>query len=161
MSICTQALIRRTGASGAAGGPSGRVFRRCKRTAATALEFALIGPIFFVLVLGIIEFGRTFMVMELLNEASRRACLTAIIEGTSSAQIKQVATDFLTNVGINGETAGIIVNDAPIDTVEAKNMPAYSEMTISVTVPVQSVTWVPNGVFPWGTLAGQFTMRRE
>jgi Flp pilus assembly protein TadG len=134
---------------------------RSKRTAATALEFALVGPLFFMIVLGIIEFGRTFMVMELLNEAARRGCRQAIIEGTTSAQIKQAATSFLNNVGINGDTAGVIVNDAPVDSVEAQNMPAYTELTVSVTVPVNSVTWVPNGLFPWGNLNGQFTMRRE
>jgi Flp pilus assembly protein TadG len=132
-----------------------------RRTGATALEFALVGPVFFLLILGIIEFGRTFMVMELLNEAARRGCRLAIIEGTTSAQIKQATTSFLNNVGINGDTAGIIVNDAPIDTVEAQNMPAYTEMTVTVMVPVTSVTWVPDGFFPWGNLNGQFTMRRE
>jgi Flp pilus assembly protein TadG len=131
------------------------------RRGATAVEFALVAPLFFVLVLGIIEFGRAFMVIELLNEAARQGCRQAIIEGTSSAQIKQTATNFLTSVGINGEVAGVSVNDAPVDTVEAQNMPAYTEMTVMVTVPVNSVTWVPNGIFPTGTLKGQYTMRRE
>jgi Flp pilus assembly protein TadG len=127
----------------------------------TAIEFALVAPLFFVVVLGIIEFGRTFMVMELLNEAARQACRQAIIEGTSSAQIKQTAINFLTSVGINGEAVGVSVNDAPIDAVEAQNLPAYTEMSVVITVPVSSVTWVPNGVLPTGTLTGQYTMRRE
>ena len=41
--------------------------------------------------------------------------------------------------------AGISVNDAPVDTVEAQTMPAYTEMTVSVSVPVASCTWVPAG----------------
>jgi Flp pilus assembly protein TadG len=125
------------------------------------VEFALVAPLFFVLILGIIEFGRAFMVMELLNEAARQGCRQAIIEGTSSAQIKQAATSFLTSSGINGEVAGVSVNDAPVDSVEAQTMPAYTEMTVLVSVPVASVTWVPNGLFPTGTLTGQYTMRRE
>jgi Flp pilus assembly protein TadG len=125
------------------------------------VEFALVAPLFFMLVLGIIEFGRAFMVMDLLNEAARVGCRVAIIEGTSSAQIKQAATDFLTSAGINGEVAGVSVNDAPIDTVEANTMPAYTEMSVVVTVPVSSVTWVPDGVFPSGNLTGQYTMQRE
>jgi Flp pilus assembly protein TadG len=132
-----------------------------QRQGTTAIEFALVAPLFFALVLGIVEFGRAFMVMQLLNEAARQGCRQAIIEGTTSAQIKQTATSFLTSVGINGDVVGVSVNDAPVDTVEAQNMPAYSEMTVVVTVPVVNVTWVPNGVIPTGTLKGQYTMRRE
>jgi Flp pilus assembly protein TadG len=135
--------------------------RSGRRSGVTAIEFALVAPLFFVLVLGIIEFGRAFMVMELLNEAARQACRQAIIEGTSSAQIKQTAVTFLTSVGITAEMVGVSVNDAPVDTVEAQYMPAYTEMSVTITVPVSSVTWVPNGVFPTGSLSGQYTMRRE
>jgi Flp pilus assembly protein TadG len=140
-------------------GPSANGLRQ--RRGAAAVEFAVVASVFFMLVLGVVEFGRAFMVVELLNEAARRGCRQAIIEGTTSAQIKAAATDFLSTVGINGETAGVIINDAPADTVEAQNMPAYTEMTVQVTVPVASVTWVPNGIFPTGNLTGQFTMRRE
>jgi Flp pilus assembly protein TadG len=125
------------------------------------VEFAVVASVYFVLVLGVIEFGRAFMTVELLNEAARRGCRVAIIEGTTSDQIRNTSKDFLTSVGINGETVEVIINDLPSAIVEAKYMPAYSEMTVQVTVPVASVTWVPNGVFPTGNLTGQFTMRRE
>ena len=137
------------------------LLRRSQRRATTAVEFALVAPLFFMLVLGIIEFGRAFMVMDLLNEAARVGCRVAIIEGTSSAQIKQAATDFLTSSGINGEGVGVSVNDAPVDTVEAQSMPAYTEITVVVSIPVSSFTWLPNGGFLSGSLTGQFTMRRE
>jgi Flp pilus assembly protein TadG len=124
------------------------------------VEFALVSLAFFMLVLGLVEFGRACMVVELLTEAARRGCRAGIIENTSSASIKSAATDYLTSVGINGETAGVSVNDQPVDTVDAQNYPAYTEITVIVTVPVSSVTWVPAGYLS-GNLQGQFTMRRE
>jgi Flp pilus assembly protein TadG len=142
-----------------------------KRTGAFLVEFAVVAPMMFLLMLATFEFGRAFMVVELLTEGARIGCRGAtingtwypgaIIEGTTSAQIRNAVTTYLSSVGINGDTAGVIVNDQPINTVEAANQPAYTEMTVQVTVPVSAVSWVPNPLFTSGTLKGQFTMRRE
>jgi hypothetical protein len=101
------------------------------------------------------------MVMEQLTEAARRGCRQGVVEGTSSASIKQAATDYLTAVGINGETAGVSINDSPVDSVEASTMPAYTEITVVVSIPVGSCTWLPVNHFLTGNLSGQYTMRRE
>jgi Flp pilus assembly protein TadG len=148
--------------------------RRPRRRGAAAVEFAVVAPIFFVLCLGIIEFGRGLMVTELLNEAARKGCRKGIIEGTSTQQIKDAATNFLSTVGINGETAQVIINDGVGNVSEAQTMPAYTEITVIVQVPVSNVTWMPTAgmtiyvpgagqvpVGPSGNLTGQFTMRRE
>jgi Flp pilus assembly protein TadG len=132
-----------------------------RRRGTSAVEFALVAPIFFTLLMGIIELGRGCMVQELLTEAARRGCRAGIIEGTSSAKIKTAVTGYLNGLGIAGENVGISVNDAPVDTVEAQNMPAYTEITVIVSVPASSCTWMPASFFLSGTISGQFTMRRE
>ena len=132
-----------------------------RRTAAALVEFAFVAPLLFMMILAIFEFGRTFMVLELLTEGARVGCRQAIVEGTTSQQIQNAVTSYLSGVGINGDTVGVIVNDAPVNSVEAATQPAYTEMTVQVTVPVNSVSWVPNPFFTSGTLFGQFTMRRE
>jgi Flp pilus assembly protein TadG len=132
-----------------------------QRIAAALVEFAFVAPLMFMFILAIFEFGRTFMVMELLTEGARIGCRQAIVEGTSSQQIKDTVTNYLTSLGINGDTVGVSINDAAINTVEAANQPAYTEMTVQVTVPVTSISWVPNPFFTSGTLSGKFTMRRE
>jgi Flp pilus assembly protein TadG len=140
----------------------GAYFAKRRRVAAspTIVEFALVAPIFFLMVLGIIEICRACMVTELLTEAARQACRQSVIEGTSASAVQAAAVNYLTSVGINGESADLYVNDQPIGTTDLSTMPAYTEVTVVVTVPVNSVTWAP----PWfvtGTLAGQYTMRRE
>jgi hypothetical protein len=107
-----------------------------------------------------VEIGRACMVNEILTEAARQGCRVGVLEGTSSATIRQAATSYLTGVGINGETAGVIINDAAANSVEAANMPAYTEITVVVTVPASTVTWVPSW-FVNGTISAQYTMRRE
>ncbi len=125
------------------------------------MELAVVAPVFFVLVMGIFEFGRACMVVELLTEAARRGCRAAIIENTSTATVQSAATDYLTSVGISSENVNVYVNDQLIgSSTDIASYPAYTEMTISVSVPVANVTWVP----PWflsGNLTGVFTMRRE
>jgi Flp pilus assembly protein TadG len=134
--------------------------RHAVRRAASIVEFALVAPIFFIVVLGLIEIGRACMVTELLTEAARRGCRTGVIEGTSSGSIQKAATDYLTSVGISNESAGVYVNDVPAGNTNIQGMPAYTEITVVVTVPIANATWTP---IRWvnGSLSGQYTMRRE
>jgi Flp pilus assembly protein TadG len=110
--------------------------------------------------MGLIEIGRACMVTELLTEAARRGCRAGVIEGTSSGSIQKAATDFLTTVGISGESADVYVNDVPAGSTNVQGMPAYTEITVVVTVPINNVTWTP---IRWvnNGLSGQYTMRRE
>ncbi len=44
---------------------------RTQRLGAAAVEFAIVAPLFFMLVFGCIEFGRALMVQQILTNASR------------------------------------------------------------------------------------------
>jgi hypothetical protein len=57
---------------------------------------------------------------------------------------------YLTSLGINGESVDVIVNQ-----------PDPNEVTVQVTVPASSITWVPNPAFINGTLTGKFTLTQE
>lgn len=71
--------------------------RSLKESGAVAVEFALILPIFLVLVLGIAEFGRAFNIQVSLSEAGREASRYAAIHcsetgySVSSAQSAGIA----------------------------------------------------------------------
>lgn len=133
---------------------------RSSRGGVTSVEFAVVAPIFFLVVLGIVEIGRACMVTELLTEAARRACRVGVIEGTNSSSIQSTAVNYLTSVGVNGESANVYVNDVPAGSTNVSAMPAYTEITVVVTVPIANVAWTPLW-FVSGNLTGQYTMRRE
>lgn len=135
--------------------------RNGRRNGAAAVEFAVVAPLFFFFILGIFEFGRALMVMELLNEAARVGARIGVIEGSSNDKINQAVVDFLNNVTVGGATSKVSVSDAVGNTVEAKDVPPYTQIRVTVTVSANDVSWVPNAVFPGGTLTGQATMRRE
>lgn len=133
-----------------------------QKSGAVAVEFALISPVMFLLVMGIFELARVYMVSELMTEAARKACRVAIIEGTSATQIKSAATSCLSVVGITAETVNISVNDSPLDSVDPQSMPMNTEITVVVKVPVSSISWVPFPAYTGGrSLSGQFTLRRQ
>jgi Flp pilus assembly protein TadG len=147
--------------------------RKWVRRAATAVEFAVVAPVLLFVLFNIIEYGRQLMVMELLTDAARRGCRQAILEGTTTQQIKDAATNYLSGFGISGDSAQVIINDGAGNVTEAQNVPAYSELSVVVTVPTSDVSWMPSGLQIYipglgnlgigasGTLQGQFTMRRE
>jgi Flp pilus assembly protein TadG len=128
------------------------------RSGAHAVEFAMVGSVMFVFVLGLIEVGRGFMVQHLLTNAARRGCRTGIIPGKANSDINTAVTAALAGQGINGDTATIKINDG---TGDASTTKTGDEITVIVSVAASSVTWVPGVRFLNGTISGQYTLRRE
>ncbi len=147
---------------------------RRRRGAIYVTEFALVGPLWIFIILAIFEFGRVFMVAQCLTDAARRGCRLGIVEGVSTQNITDDAVSYLTGMGIPGDSVQVVINDGNGNVTEAQDVPAYTEITVVVTVPFDSVSWLPVGtkvylpmigtvpIGPSGvTLSGQFTLRRE
>jgi Flp pilus assembly protein TadG len=132
--------------------------RRSSRPGTAATEFAVVAVAFFIIILGIFELGRAFMVKHLLTNAARQACRTGVLQGRSSSQISTVAVNALTSQGISGDTVTVEVNDAVTDASAAKS---FDEITVIVSIPMTSVSWLPGIRYVSGNLSGQYTLRRE
>jgi Flp pilus assembly protein TadG len=122
------------------------------------VEFAVIAPVIVLVIMGIIEFARGLMAVHLLNNAAHAGCRLGILQGKTNNDINSCVVTALTNAGINGEAASVLVNDAAGD---AANAASGDEITVTVTVPVSLITWVPTTKFMAGNLSGQYTMRRQ
>jgi hypothetical protein len=62
-----------------------RILRRGRQSRGQAIaEFALIAPIFLLLLFGIIEFGRYVYLAQILNNAAREGARYAIVHGSTS-----------------------------------------------------------------------------
>jgi Flp pilus assembly protein TadG len=128
------------------------------RRAASSVEFAVVAPVLFILVLGTIEIGRGLMVIQLLTNAARAGCRTGIIEGKATSDINTTVTTILTAQGITTEGVTVQVNDGSADASTANS---GDEITVKVSIPTSKITWVPGGSYLYGTLSGQYTLRRE
>lgn len=131
--------------------------RRRRRGAAT-VEFAVIAPVLFLLVLGLIEFSRAFMVIHLLTDAARQGCRTAVVGGKSTADICATVTTTLSQEGISGHTTTVKINGIA---GEASAAVSGDEIAVFVSVPASVTGWLPTPGFVDTDLTGHWSLRAE
>jgi Flp pilus assembly protein TadG len=135
-----------------------RPCRRLPRRGAHAVEFAVVSSVMFVFILGLVELSRGFMVQHLLTNAARTGCRIGILPGKANSDITTAVNSTLSSQGIRNDTITVQVNDNSADVSSAKT---GDEVTVLVSIPVASVTWIPGTGFLRGTISGQYTLRRE
>lgn len=141
-------------------GPTLKLHKLCRsyrknRRGAAVVEFAIIAPIFILLLFGIIEFGRMVMVQQLLTNASREGARKAILDGATTAEVTMIVQDYLNNSSIQNASV-TVAPDPPSDA-------AFGDpVTVSVSVPFSQVSWLPSPMYLGGTtLSASTVMRRE
>lgn len=124
------------------------------RNGVAAVEFALVVPLFLLLVFGIIEFGRALMVQQVLVNASREGARLAVLDSASSANVVNTVSDYLQDASIDIPQSGISVSPDPAAVINNQ------QITVSVSVPFSEVSWMPPFIYN-GNLQASTTMRSE
>ena len=141
-----------------AGGRKGTEMRTIvKRGKGQALvEFALLLPVFLLLVVGVAEFGRAWMTKNILTGAAREAVRAAAVEVQANAytSAKTIADGILAS-------ASIPVALQPGDFDDTQNNPPRVTVTISYNYPLFLTGFIPGLPGSAITLEGTATMRRE
>lgn len=124
------------------------------RRGAAVVEFAIVAPLFFMMVLGCIEIGRALMVQQVLVNASRvGAREAATLNGTSSSAVS-AAIDYAAGASVPGVSATVSPDAGSADGGEL--------ITVTLTVDFLSVSWSPTPWFLGGqTLTATSVMRKE
>jgi Flp pilus assembly protein TadG len=100
--------------------------RHRKLEGAAAVEFALILPLFSVLLMGLIDFGHFFFTMNTINNAAREAARRASVQTTTGDMITEgtnAANTYLAAAGLSGANCPM-------------NCP-----TVTVTPPANTAVW--------------------
>jgi Flp pilus assembly protein TadG len=119
------------------------------------VEFAVIAPLFILLVMGMIEFGRALMVKQIITSAAREGARRAIVESATESEVKQVVNQYLAGASVNGAT--VTVTPTTLDTLGFGD-----PVTVQVSVSCNSISWTPSPWFLGGrTLTERSTMRAE
>ena len=136
---------------------SGLLRRKCRREnryGIAAVEFAVIAPIFFLMVVGILEFGRALMVQQVIVSAARVGARQAITLNATTAGVTTKVTGYADNAAVPG--VSVVVNPSP-DTAAAGDV-----ITVTTTVNFDQVSWMPTPWFLGGkTLTSASSMRKE
>ena len=127
---------------------------RKRRRGAAVVEFALVVPIFLVLLFGIIEFGRLMMVQQVLVNASREGARRAVLEGASTEVVVDEVGSYLDSSSINVPREAITVTPDPTTITDNENV------SVSVSIPFSSVSLM-TPMFYDGELSATTTMRSE
>ena len=137
-----------------------RSSRKYRRGTAVA-EFAVVAPVFILLVFGMIEFGRAVMVQQVLVNASREGARQAVLDGTSVAEVDSRIQLYLDSANINGADITYSVNGTTVgDPTAAAGF--GDAVTVTISVPFDNVSYLPVPQYIGGTnLTASSVMRRE
>jgi Flp pilus assembly protein TadG len=154
------------GTEASIGTPTGfkleKVCRLCRRNrrGAAAVEFAVVAPLFFLLVFGMIEFGRMVMVQQVITNGSREGARLGVLDDVTRQEVIDRVNQYLASGGIEGATVDPQYGDESSTNPEDAG---YGEpVTVTVSVPFDQVSWLPTPMFIGGnTLTATTVMRRE
>lgn len=119
------------------------------------MEFALVAPLLFLVILGMIEFGRMIMVQQVITNASREGARRGVLDGATTSEVTTAVKSYLTGATVKDATVTVTPNPP--------SSAGFGEpVTVTVSVPFNKVTWLPKPMFLSGkTLTAQSIMRRE
>jgi Flp pilus assembly protein TadG len=143
--------------------------QRDERRGAALVETAIVLPIFFMVVLGIIEFGRAFMVAQLLNNAAREGTRIAIMAGSTNSEVETAVKGFVTgsvgcaavDVDVDITVTAATGNPTPSPPNDVSVAMKRDLCTVVVSVPFTKVNYMPSKFLISASLTGQSAMRHE
>jgi hypothetical protein len=135
-----------------------------RRCGAAVVEFAVIAPLLVLWLLGIVELSRGIMVKVMLSDAARKGCRTGIQRDKASSDIISDCTTIMRDNNFNSsqfnpnsvgsititiaDPNGNILNDA-------LDAPSGSIVSVRVSIPVSSISLVPNIFLSAGSLESE------
>jgi len=158
------------------------VARRRPRRGAAVVEMAVITPVLFLFIFGIIEFGRFIMVGQLSVNATREGDRYAVQADTTPTQVKNVTKQYLAGAGVPNTAISMLTIDRQVDIgsplytpqnggwipvsdddAALKAVPSGQPVRIRMQIDYDKITWLPRGLFIARTskISSATVMRKE
>jgi len=140
---------------------------RSDRRGAAIVETAVVLPIFFMIVLGIVEFGRAMMVAQLLTNGAREGARLAVLADATNANVETAVLDLVeSSVGVPRSKVAVTITVTPAagnpnPGNELANARKRDLCEVKVDVAFTDVDYIPGKFLAGRKLMGQCAMRRE
>jgi hypothetical protein len=123
------------------------------------VEFAIMLPVFMLIVIGMIEFGRTVMIHQVLVNAAREGARLAVIPGATNSQVTSRVEEWLVTLDAPGRQ--IAITDESGTAVDLASVNPHDVVRISVSVPYNEVGVGITSLFLNSTMWASSQMRKE
>lgn len=137
------------------------------RCGAALVETALVLPIFMMILVGIVEFGRAFMVANMLAESARHGARIAIVPGATNTSVESEVksrVSELAHVAAADVTVAITITPDPRNS-NPNGVLSLSQkrdlVTVAIQVPFSKVNLVPIEWLSSVNLSARCSMRHE
>jgi Flp pilus assembly protein TadG len=145
--------------------------RRVRRLGAAVVEFAILAPFLFFLMVGMFELARGIMIKQMLNDAARKACRTGVEPNKTNTDITNEINNILQDNGFSSGIATITIlvgaeGTAPVGGTAADAStarPGLDFVSVKVGIPVSSISWCGTFFLPGSTVESEtvYMMRQE
>lgn len=135
---------------------------------AAVVEFAVIAPLFFMLLFGIIEIGRALYIAHVGVNGSREGARHAVISTTTSvSEVEQRVKQYLEGAGVPQAAVSVQVQNETApgtyqDTADLSSVKQGTAVRVQVGITFVSVSWLPSMFMaPDAVVTGATVMRKE
>lgn len=132
-----------------------------RRYGAAALELALMLPIFLLLLVGILEFGRVVMLHQVLTNGTREAARQAIIKGTTDSSIIAAVNAYLDSASVSSSGREIKILNSSGQPTTVAAVGSHQLITVFVSIPFNENSFGMTDWFLGQNMTTQVSMRRE
>jgi Flp pilus assembly protein TadG len=137
----------------------GGSMRKLNERGAAATEFALLLPVFLMILFGIIEFGMIMYGREVVTNAAREGARAGIVQGPpkrTAGDITTIANNYLTGTGVN--QADVTFTPTGVGLVSPNTLTVTAVYNYNFLIPyIPNVLGVPNPL----VITTQAVMRHE
>ena len=150
--------------------------KQTRRRATTLVEMAVVLPVFFLFTFALMEFSHAYMVVSMMDAATKRAARYGIAEGVSTTQVESKVKAILgkamktTNVTVQVKDAGVFdgtsvnpgsINYGSLPAIDLSKTESRHLFIVRAQVAYKDVALIPPFWIKNATLSGQSVMRHE
>ena len=109
-------------------------------------------PILFLLFFAALEFTRVAMIRHTADNAVYEGCRVGIIPGATSAEVRAKTEEIMATLGVTSVNVDVLPAAINRDT---------DEVTVSIAIPLDENSYVPNQFVAGRSVTRTLTLRRE